>query len=83
MIPAAWINFAGNLWAIIFAASFVLTFVDYGTQTFRGKSFADSPLIPVHIGLHVLWALPLILPVLAVWGVFSAVFWLFGLRYAK
>ena len=42
-----WINLAGDVWAIVFAASFALSIGVGVIQHRRGKEFLDTPLLPV------------------------------------
>lgn len=54
-----WLNRAGDIWALIFALSFVLSLVVGAVQSWRGKALTDTPLLPLLLLLHMAWVVPL------------------------
>lgn len=69
--PTWWLNRAGDIWALIFAASFVLSIVVGIVQDRRGKQFFDTPLLPFMAALHFAWVIPAAL-FIGVYAVISA-----------
>ncbi len=55
---------AGEIWMLIFAASFLSSIVAGVIQTLRGKEIWDTPALPLLAFLHFAWVMPLVAPIL-------------------
>jgi hypothetical protein len=82
-----WINYAGDIWGLTFAASFTLSIVVGIIQDRRRKEFWDTPLFPFMVYLHYAWVIPALLviaasgvivfwPILLALGIVAGAFWL-------
>ncbi len=72
------INYAGELWALTFMASFALSAIAGAIQQFREKELLDLPFLSILMVLHLAWLLPILAPLFAIWATFAGLGWLRG-----